>query len=157
MPANMNANKVRKVMCEENAGTISPVLPILGSIDRRRSVTHTDDSIKEMILKAPFIETAEKIGGSEEGDGDRGSFASALALWIRGTIVPSVRKEAVAAAPWVLPTSTCASALYSMPLPTTTAAYSRSYSAICASRTETLEHFADQSKCPLGAKLASRY
>ena len=37
----------------------------------------------------------EKIGGSEEGDGDRESFASALALWIRETIVPAVRKEAL--------------------------------------------------------------
>jgi hypothetical protein len=91
----MNANNIRKVMGKENAGTISPSLPILGSIDRRRSVTHTDDSIKEMIMRAPFIETVEKIGGSEEGDGDRNSFASALALWIRETIVPAVRKEAL--------------------------------------------------------------
>ena len=91
----MNVNNIRKVMGKENAGTISPSLPILDSIDRRRSVTHTDDSIKEMIMRAPFIETVEKIGGSEEGDGDRESFASALALWIRETIVPAVRKEAL--------------------------------------------------------------
>jgi hypothetical protein len=91
----MNANNICKVMGEEKAGTIPPSLPILGSNDRRRSVSHTDDSIKEMISRAPFIGTVEKIGGSEEGDGDRESFAPALALWIRDTIVPSVRKEAL--------------------------------------------------------------
>jgi hypothetical protein len=45
-----------------------------------------------MILKAPFIEAVEKIGGSDEGDRDRESFASALSLWIRDVIVPDVRK-----------------------------------------------------------------
>ena len=67
----MNANNIRKVMGKENAGAISPSLPILGSIDRRRSVTHADDSVKEMIMRAPFIETVEKIGGSEEGSSER--------------------------------------------------------------------------------------
>jgi hypothetical protein len=33
--------------------------------------------------------------GSAPGHGDRESFASALALWIRDTIVPAVRKEAL--------------------------------------------------------------
>jgi hypothetical protein len=61
----MNSNNIRKViMGKENAGTISPTPQILGSIDRRRSVAHTDDSVKEMIMRAPFIETVEKIGGN---------------------------------------------------------------------------------------------
>ena len=89
----MNENNIRNVMGKENAGTISPTSPILESIGRRKSVAYTDDKIKEMILNAPFIETVEKIGGSEEGDGDRESFASALSLWIRDVIVPEVRKE----------------------------------------------------------------
>jgi hypothetical protein len=80
-------------MGKENAGTISPTSPILDSIGRRKSVAYTNDRIKEMILKAPFIETVEKIGGSDEGDGDRESFASALSLWITDVIVPDVRKE----------------------------------------------------------------
>jgi hypothetical protein len=63
---------------KENAGTTPPTSPILDSIGRRKSVAHTNDKTKEMILAAPFIETVEKIGGSDEGDGDRESFASAL-------------------------------------------------------------------------------
>ena len=89
----MNDNNIRNVMGKENAGTISPTSPILDSIGRRKSVAYTNDRIKEMILKAPFIETVEKIGGSDEGDGDRESFASALSLWITDVIVPDVRKE----------------------------------------------------------------
>ena len=89
----MNDNNIRNVMGKENAGTISPTSPILDSTGRRKPVAYTNDRIKEMILKAPFIETVEKIGGSEEGDGDRESFASALSLWIRDVIVPDVRKE----------------------------------------------------------------
>ena len=89
----MNDNNIRNVMGKENAGTISPTSPILDSIGRRKSVAYTNDRIKEMILKAPFIETVEKIGGSDEGDGDRESFASALSLWITAVIVPDVRKE----------------------------------------------------------------
>jgi hypothetical protein len=58
-------------MGKENAGTISPTSPILDSTGRRKPVAYTNDRIKEMVLKAPFIETVEKIGGSDEGDGDR--------------------------------------------------------------------------------------
>jgi hypothetical protein len=52
----MNSNNIRKVVGKENAGAISPTPQILGSTDRRRSVAHTDDSTKEMIMRAPFIE-----------------------------------------------------------------------------------------------------
>jgi hypothetical protein len=77
----MNNNNIRNFMGKENAGTASPTTtPVLGSIGRRKSVAYTNDRIKEMILKAPFIETVEEIGGSDEGDGDRESFASALSL-----------------------------------------------------------------------------
>jgi hypothetical protein len=58
-------------MCTENAGTTSPTSPILESTGRRKPVAaRANGRTKEMILKAPFAETVEKIGGSDEGDGD---------------------------------------------------------------------------------------
>jgi hypothetical protein len=84
----MNDNNIRNVMGKENAGTISPATPVLdSSTGRRKSVAYTNDRIKEMILKAPFIETAD------EGDGDREPFASELSLWMRDVVVPDMRKE----------------------------------------------------------------
>jgi hypothetical protein len=65
----------------------------------------------------------------------------------------------VTAAPWSVTHQQLRllSSLQSISLPTTTAAYSRSYSTICASRTETLKYFAYQSECTLGTELASRH
>ena len=56
----MNDDDIRNVAGKENAGAISPTSPILDSTGRRKSVACTNDRIKEMILKAPFIETVEK-------------------------------------------------------------------------------------------------